>query len=378
VIKLIAELEDILANPRKVLHLIQQDLTRLKEKYGDPRRTRIIPDVTGEVSDEDLIPDVRVMITLTDRGYIKRQLPDVYRTQRRGGRGIKGMLTREQDIVRHLLTCNSLDNLLFFTDRGKVYQLKAHEVPDSSRTAKGLPLVNLVSLEPGEQVTSMLAVREFDAEYLVMATVRGKIKRTQLREYSQVRSNGLIAIGLEEGDVLGWVRVSHGHEDILLTTARGQTLRFEQSEVRPMGRPATGVIGINLAEGDRVVSMDLAEEGADLLVVTARGIGKRTALSEYPVKGRATGGVISIRLRNEDEVAAAAVVHDHSLLTFITTSGMVMRISASEVSQLGRATQGVTLVNVATGDRVAALSVEDPEENGNGNDKPPTLIDPLS
>jgi DNA gyrase subunit A len=288
------------------------------------------------------------------------------------------MLTREQDIVRHLLTCNSLDNLLFFTDRGKVYQLKAHEVPDSSRTAKGLPLVNLVSLEPGEQVTSMLAVREFDAEYLVMATVRGKIKRTQLREYSQVRSNGLIAIGLEEGDVLGWVRVSHGHEDILLTTARGQTLRFEQSEVRPMGRPATGVIGINLAEGDRVVSMDLAEEGADLLVVTARGIGKRTALSEYPVKGRATGGVISIRLRNEDEVAAAAVVHDHSLLTFITTSGMVMRISASEVSQLGRATQGVTLVNVATGDRVAALSVEDPEENGNGNDKPPTLIDPLS
>ncbi|MCS6889335.1 MAG: DNA gyrase subunit A [Chloroflexus sp.] len=378
VIKLIAELEDILANPRKVLHLIKEDLTRLKEKYGDPRRTRIIPDVTGEVSDEDLIPDVRVMITLTDRGYIKRQLPDAYRTQRRGGRGIKGMLTREQDIVRHLLTCNSLDNLLFFTDRGKVYQIKAHEVPDSSRTAKGLPLVNLVSLEPGEQVTSMLAVREFDAEYLVMATVRGKIKRTQLREYSQVRANGLIAIGLEEGDVLGWVRVSHGHEDILLTTARGQTLRFEQSEVRPMGRPATGVIGINLADGDRVVAMDLAEEGADLLVVTARGIGKRTALSEYPVKGRATGGVITIKLRNEsDEVAAAAVVHEHSLLTFITTSGMVMRTSASEISRLGRATQGVTVVNVASGDRVAALSVEDPDENGNGNGATPTLIDPM-
>jgi DNA gyrase subunit A len=374
VIKLIAELEDILANPRKVLHLIQTDLREIKEKYGDARRTRIVPDVTGEVSDEDLIPDIRVLISLTSRGYIKRQNADTYRTQRRGGRGIKGMITREQDIVRHLLTCGSLDNLLFFTDRGKVYQLKAHEVPDSSRTAKGLPLVNLISLEPGEQVTSMLAVPEFDGEYLVMATQRGKIKRTVLREYSQVRSNGLIAIGLEEGDVLGWVRVSHGNEDILLTTARGQTIRFEQSEVRPMGRPATGVNGINLAANDRVVSMQLAEEGADLLVVTAKGFGKRTSIAEYPTKGRATGGVITIKLRSaSDEVAAAAIVRDTSLLTFITSAGVVMRTSADEVSQLGRLTQGVTCVNLNAGDRVGALSVEEPEE---GEGDSPTFISP--
>ncbi len=373
VIKLIAELEDILANPKKVLHLIKEDMRYLKEKYGDERRTRIVPDVTGEVSDEDLIPDVRVLITITDRGYVKRQAADSYRTQRRGGRGVKGMVTREQDIVRHLLICSSLDNLLFFTDKGKVYQLKAHEVPDSSRTAKGLPLVNLISLEPGEQVTSMLAVPDFNGEYLVMATRRGKIKRTHLREYSQVRSNGLIAIGLEEGDTLGWVQVSHGDEDILLTTAQGQTARFRQSEVRPMGRPATGVNGISLADNDHVISMQLTRPDHDLLVVTARGIGKRTSLDEYPTKGRATGGVITMRLRQGDEIADAAIVTDRSLLTFVTAGGVVMRTTAEDVPRLGRATQGVIVVNLASGDRLTALSVEELDEQEN---EPPTIVSP--
>ena len=362
VIKLIAALEEILANPRKVLHLIQADLRMLKEKYGDERRTRIIPDATGEVSDEDLIPDVRTLITLTDRGYIKRQSADVYRTQRRGGRGIKGMVTREQDIVRHLLNCSSLDNLLFFTDRGKVYQLKVHEVPDSSRTAKGLPLVNLIALEPGEQVTSVLAVPDFNGEYLVMATHRGKIKRTQLQEYSQVRSNGLIAIGLEEGDVLGWVQVSNGKEDVLMTTVRGQTVRFRQSEVRPMGRPATGVNGIDLAPDDRVIGMHLAKADHDLLVVTTRGMGKRTNLEEYATKGRATQGVITMRLREGDQIAGAAIVTDRSLLTLITASGVVMRTTADGVSKLGRATQGVIVLNLGAKDRLAALSVEETED----------------
>lgn len=364
VIRLIAELEDILANPRKVLHLIQQDMLRLKEQYGDERRTRIIPDVDGEVSDEDLIPDIRVLITLTDRGSIKRQAGDVYRTQRRGGRGVRGVVTREQDVVRHILACSSMDNLLFFTDRGKVYQLKAHEVPDASRTAKGLALVNLISLEPEEQVTSMLAVHDFeDGEYLVMATRRGKIKRTLLREYSQVRSNGLIAIGLEEGDVLGWVAMSHGHEDIFLTTASGRTVRFRQEEVRPMGRPATGVNGVTLNNGDRVVGMSLLRESADLLVVTEKGVGKRTALEEYPTKSRATSGVITIKLRlPNDKVAAALVVKDSSLLTFITASGIVMRTTADGISRFGRLTQGVTIVKMDKGDCVAGVSHEDLDE----------------
>ena len=371
VIKLIAELEDILANPRRVTSIIQQDLRRIKEKYGDERRTRIIPDATGEVSDEDLIPDIRVLITLTDRGYIKRQAADVYRTQRRGGRGIKSMITREQDLVRHLLTCGSLDNLLFFTDKGKVYQLKAHEVPDSSRTAKGLPLVNLISLDPGEQVTSMLAVPDYNGEYLVMATQRGKIKRTKLEEYSQVRSNGLIAIGLEEGDVLGWVNVSNGHEDVLMTTVQGQTIRFKQDDVRPMGRPATGVNGVNLTDGDLVIGMHLVTPGDDLLIVTARGFGKRTRLEEYPTKGRATGGVITIKLRPDDSVAGAAIVNERHLITVVTAAGIMMRTSANEISQLGRLTQGVTIVNPNSGDRVAALSVEEPEEDSGES---PTII----
>ena len=370
-VKLIAELEGILATPRRVLDLIQADLTHLREKFGDERRTRIVPDVSGEVSDEDLIPDIRVLISFTDRGYIKRQNADTYRTQRRGGRGIKGMVTREQDIVRHLLTCGSLDNLLFFTDKGKVYQLKAHEVPDSSRTAKGLPLVNLISLEPGEQVTSMLAVQNFDGEFLVMATHKGKIKRTQLREYSQVRSNGLIAIGLEDGDKLGWVQVSTGKEDVVMTTVRGQTARFKQSEVRPMGRPATGVNGINLDDDDRVISMQLVLADHDLFVVTTKGIGKRTKLEDYPTKGRATGGMITMKLRPGDQIAGAAIVNERSVLTFISTGGMMMRTPADDVAQLGRITQGVIVVNLGARDGVAALSVEEPEEI---EDDPTTII----
>jgi DNA gyrase subunit A len=364
VIKLIAELEDILANPRRVLHMISEDLKYLRDKYGDERRTRIIPDADGEVSDEDLIPDVKVLVTLTERGYVKRINADTYKTQRRGGRGIKGMVTREQDVVRHILTCMTMDDLLFFTDRGKVYQLKAHEVTDAGRTAKGLPLVNLISLEPGEQVTSILSVPDFDdAEYLVMATDRGKIKRTLLKEYSQVRSNGLIAIGLEENDLLGWVAMSHGQEDILMTTMRGQTIRFHQEEVRPMGRPASGVIGINLDKNDRVVSMDLVQNDAALLVVTANGVGKRTALDEYPTKGRATGGVITIKLRPKDEVAVARVVTDQTLLTLISEGGTVMRTRADEISLLGRLTQGVNVVSFGPGTRVGALASEVPDED---------------
>ncbi len=359
IIKLIAELEDILGNPNRILDIIKEDLERLKTEYGDKRQTIIIPNVNGEVSDEDLIPDVQVLITLTNRGYIKRQITDTYRTQRRGGRGIRGMQTREKDVVSHILACRTMDSLLFFTNRGKVYHLKAHELPEASRTAKGLPLVNLVSLEPGELVTSVLSVPDFeDGEYLVMATVNGKIKRTLLKEYSQVRSNGLIAIGLDEDDELGWVRMSQGDEDILMTTAFGQTIRFKQSNVRPMGRPASGVNGINLHAKDRVVSMRLTQEGADLLVVTARGIGKRTALSEYPTKGRATGGVITIKLREGDEIAAAHVIGDKSLLTFVTTSGIVNRQLADGIPRMGRLTQGVIVVNLHEGDRVAGMACE--------------------
>ncbi|HYF61858.1 MAG TPA: DNA gyrase subunit A, partial [Herpetosiphonaceae bacterium] len=359
VIKLIAELEDILANPRRVLQMIKTDLAELKAKYGDARRTRIIAGATGDISTEDLIPDMPVLVTVTDRGYIKKVPADTYRVQHRGGRGIKGMTTKEDDVVNHILLCNTLNDLLFFTNRGKVYQLKAHEVPDASRTAKGLPLVNLIALGPGEFVTSLIAVPDFDeAEYLVMATVKGRIKRTILNEYSSVRSNGLIAIGLEEGDELRWVRMSHGDEDILMTTRLGQTIRFAQDDVRPMGRPASGVIGIRMEDKDEVVGMDLTSKNAQLLIVTANGMGKRTALDEYPRKGRGGQGVITIRLKPKDVIAAAHVNQDDDTVTIITRNGVVMRTRAANISQYGRATQGVTVINLDNKDSVAAVSCE--------------------
>jgi DNA gyrase subunit A len=364
VIKLIAQLEDILANPRRVLALIKDDMAYLKEKYNDVRRTRILAEATGDISAEDLIPDLQVLVTLTERGYIKRVNADTYRPQHRGGKGIKGMTTREQDIVQHMVTCNTMDDLLFFTDRGKVYQLKTHEVPDAGRTAKGLPLVNLISLEPNEQVTSVLPVPNFeDGEYLLMATVNGKIKRTILNEYSSVRSNGLIAIGLEAGDELRWVRMSKGDEDVLLTTRSGQTIRFRQAQVRPMGRPASGVTGIDLRNKDQVVGMDLVREGASLLVVTKRGQGKRTELDEYPAKGRATGGVITMKLRPGDSIAVAQVIDASDTLTFITRQGIVIKLAANSISCLGRSTQGVRVINLNASDEVAAMSIEPFQED---------------
>ncbi len=364
VTKLIGELEAILESKQRVMGIIKQDMIYLKEKYGSVRRTRIAAEATGDISAEDLIPDIQVLVTVTDRGYIKRLPADTYRPQLRGGKGIKGMSTRDTDVVEHMVTCRSLDDLLFFTDRGKVYQLKAHEVPDASRTAKGLPLVNLISLEPGEQITSILNVPDFaQGEFLVMATVKGKIKRTILSEYSSVRSNGLIAIGLEPGDELRWVRASKGDEDILLTSCMGQTIRFEQSEVRAMGRPASGVQGMNIREDDRLVSMDLVEDDSALLVVTTHGFGKRTALNDYPVKGRAGMGVITIKLRERDQIAAAQVVKPTDVLTLISKQGIVLKTHISSISQLGRLTQGVTIMHLGPKDAVATFSVEPPQDD---------------
>jgi DNA gyrase subunit A len=261
-----------------------------------------------------------------------------------------------------------MDDLLFFTDRGKVYQLKAHEVPDAGRTAKGLPLVNLISLEPGEQIRAILNIRNYDGEFLVMATTRGKIKRTVLSEYASVRSNGLIAIGLEDGDELRWVRMSKGTEDILMTSRGGQTIRFRQSEVRSMGRPASGVQGMRVDDDDSVISMDLVTPDAELLVVTNRGFGKRTPLHDYPVKGRAGGGVITIKLREDDKVAVAQVVQPLDSLTLISKQGIVMKTAANGISSLGRLTQGVTVMRFNSGDVVSALSVEPPQgEQSNPN-----------
>jgi len=375
--KTIAELEEILGNESKLLSLIKADMKYLEEKYGDARRTQIVYGVNGEVNDEDLIPDAKLLITLSDRGYIKSQSPDIFRTQRRGGRGIRGAATREEDVMSHILTCNTMHDLLFFTNRGRVYRLKAHEVPDASRTAKGLPLVNLIDLQPQESVTSVLSVADYDsAKYLLMATRRGKIKRSLLEYYNKVRSTGVTAIGLDEGDELGWVTTTMGDEDVVLTTSLGKTIRFEQSQVRSMGRPASGVRGINLRPEDEVISMDTISASqaktAQLITISRHGKGKRTPAALYPRKGRGTQGVISMILGADDSIALARVIDFEMLLTFITSNGIVLKTQAGEIRLCGRSAQGVKVLSLDENDTVVAMAADDPEDE---NQKQKRILD---
>ncbi|MGN6813910.1 MAG: DNA gyrase subunit A [Thermomicrobiales bacterium] len=366
--KQIAALEALLASPEKVLAVIKDDLAQLKEKYGDERRT-VIRDGDGELSDEDLIPEVNVLLTLTNRGYVKRLPDDTYRTQHRGGRGVSGLTMREEDDVQHILTCNTMDSLLFFTNQGRCYSLKAHEVPEASRTAKGTAIINLLSLQPDEFVTTPMAVKDFSgARYLVLATRHGKIKRTPLSQFAQVRSNGLIALGIEDGDELAWVRMSKGNQDIIVVTAQGKSIRFSETDVRSMGRQAAGVAAIRLAAKDIVVGMDVVEAGHDLVFVSANGFGKRTAIEEYPRQGRGGSGVIAMRVTDKTgPLVGARMVRGEDNLMMITSKGIVIRIQGEQISRIGRATQGVTLMRVNKNERVVSIALVDSTQNGDSN-----------
>jgi DNA gyrase subunit A len=359
--KLIAELEDLLAHPKKLLSLIREDLQDVSEKYGDERRTRIAPEASGDLSDEDLVADESILISITERGYIKRVSAKTYRAQRRGGRGIKGHTTRDEDEVLMMLPARTLDTVLFFSDKGKVYSEKAYQIPDAGRTARGMPIVNILTLNHNETITAAVPVPDFDAaEYCTMVTYKGKIKRVVLSEFSSVRPSGLIAMGLAEDDKLGWVRPTSGGGEVVIITEQGQALRFLEDEVRPMGRPATGVQGIKLRKGDQVVGMEVIEPGGDLLVVTVFGYGKRTSLDEYPSKGRATMGVLTLDKNSIPEIgkiAAARVVQaKEDLVTLISAHGIVMRTNAETIAQFGRATRGVRVMDLKEGDSVAALA----------------------
>ncbi len=360
-IKQIAYFEDLLANPRKILHLIKEDLEALKEEYGDARRTIISPDVEGDLREEDLVPDEDVLISLTERGYIKRVLAGTYSRQRRGGLGITGAGTREADVVQHLLLANTLDSLLFFTDKGKVYHERAYQVPDVGRRAKGLPLINLIALERRESVTAVIAVPSFEQKgYLVMATRNGRIKRTSLDEFGSVRPSGLIAINLDDGDELRWVKMTDGKQEVVLVTARGHAIRFSEDDVRPMGRTAAGVMAVKLARGDRVTAMDVGRRDADLLVVTEKGFGKRTRLKEYPLQSRYGKGVQTIDTKRLDEVGRivdARVVDPRDEVTLISAKGMVLRTPVQNISRLGRPTRGVRVMRLKKGDSVASIAV---------------------
>ena len=363
VIQLIAELEDILANPSRVLTIIKDELTELKRKYAGERRTRVVDDSSRELTDEDLIADEDVVVTISRRGYIKRQPVATYRRQGRGGKGIIGHVTREEDAVDSLLVANTHDWGLFFTNRGRVFSAKVHSVPDASRQAKGIPIINLpgVQVEAGEVPTATLVVPDFKAgRYLVMATRRGVIKKTPLEQFEKVRSSGIRAITLADDDELAWVDVAAGHDDVIIATALGKLARFVETEVRAMGRDAAGVIGIRLARaGDEVVSMSVVQPERDLLVLTETGYGKRVALSEFRRKHRGGQGVMLIPLEGRKTGRVAAVQQvteaDEELL-LISAGGQVVRTQTNTINRYSSGARGVITMRLNEGDRVVGIA----------------------
>jgi DNA gyrase subunit A len=364
----IAHLEDLLANPRKMLGLIKDDLGMLQEKFGDERRTHITADQAEELSIEDLVADEEVLIALTQRGYIKRVASKAYRAQKRGGRGVTGMQTREEDVVDTIFATRTLHHILFFSDKGKVYHVRAYEVPEADRAARGVPLVNLINLAENEKITAALAVREFTPNsFCTMCTVNGRMKRVNMTEFEAVRPSGIIAISLEQGDMLGWVHATNGSQDVIIVSAHGRALRFRESKARSMGRTAGGVSAMRLKDGDYVASMDVVVPRGQLLVVTERGYGKRTPLEQYPVKGRNTGGVRSIADRYEETgpIVAARVVMSEDEITLITAGGIALRTAVENVRVAGRSTLGVRVISLDDGDRLASLArlEANPEEN---------------
>lgn len=353
-------LEGLLANPKKILALIKDELGELAEKYGDDRRTKISAEAKEDIHDEDLVPDESVLISLTERGYVKRVAASAFRQQSRGGRGVKGHTTKEEDEVVMLIPARSLDTMLFFTDKGKVYSEKVYQIPDLDRATKGIPLVNILALGPNEKVTAAMSIREFSPkQFCMMMTARGRIKRVSMEEFESVRPSGLIAVNLDEGDTLGWARLTSGKDEIIIVTENGQALRFGEDKVRAMGRQAAGVQGIKLKKDDVVTSMDVVEKDAALLVVTTGGFGKQTPLKEYSPKGRATNGISTIdqkALKEIGKIAAARVIQKDDDLTIMTANGVAIRLKVKDVKQSGRATKGVHLIKPQEGDSVASIA----------------------
>lgn len=354
----IAELRALLADPAKILAVIRRELLELKEQYGDRRRTQI-QDVSGELSDEDLVPKVDVLVTLTARGYIKRSTNGHYRVQHRGGRGVNGMTVRDEDYIQHVVLASTHDSLLFFSNRGRVFQLPAYEIPDAGRTARGLPIVNFLNLQSGEEVTTLLPVRDFGAAtFLFFCTRQGRVKRVRLDEFSNVRASGLIAMTLDAGDELVWVRPTSGSNEVILVTAHGQAIRFPEDEVRPVGRQAGGVIGIRLDDNDYVVAAEVVSPNADLLIVSRHGYGKRTALEEFRVQGRGGSGVIAMKVTaRTGHVAAATVAREDDTAVLVSRRGRLIVIPVRQIPRLGRSTQGVALMRLQDNDEIASIAV---------------------
>ncbi|AST93939.1 DNA gyrase subunit A [Sutcliffiella cohnii] len=363
-IKLIEELKAILADEEKVLEIIREELLEIKERFDDDRRTEILVGGFENIEDEDLIPRQNVVITLTHNGYVKRLPLSTYRSQRRGGRGIQGMGTNEDDFVEHLLTTSTHDTLLFFTNKGKVYRAKGYEIPEFSRTAKGIPIINLLEVEKGEWVNAIIPVEDFvDDWYLFFTTKHGISKRSPLSQFANIRNNGLIALGLRDNDELISVKMTDGTKEMIIGTKKGMLIRFHETDVRSMGRTATGVKGITLDADDEVVGMELLEEGLEVLVVTKNGYGKRTAAEEYRIQSRGGKGIKTCNItdKNGELVSVKTVTSDEDLM-LITASGVLIRMSVDGISKMGRNTQGVKLIKLAENEYVTTVARVDKEE----------------
>ena len=364
---LIAKLKEILANEGKIIAIIHEELTEVKERFNDARRTEIIAGGANMIEDEDLIPRENSVLTLTHNGYIKRLPANTYRSQRRGGRGVQGMGTNEDDFVEHLMYASTHDTILFFTSKGKTFKAKGYEIPEFGRTAKGLPIVNLLNVDKDEKVTAMIRVPSYEEDaYFIFTTKTGVTKRTSLSHFANIRTNGLIAISLREDDELISVRLTDGTKEIIIGTHQGMLVRFKEQDIRAMGRNAAGVRGIRLRDDDYVVGMEILEEGQEILVVTEKGYGKRTSEEEYRLQTRGGVGIKTCQItdKNGPVVAVKAVTGEEDIM-LITINGMLIRMDVNDISQIGRSTQGVRLIRLADEEFVATVAKvekEDPSE----------------
>ena len=367
----VAYLRGLLADRNLILGLIKDDLAELKEKYGEERRTRIAPELEPGLDVEDMIQDEDVLVSITQRGYIKRTPLDAYRIQQRGGKGLIGMGTRDEDELEHLFAAGTLNSILYFSDRGKVYAEKAYHIPEYDRTAKGTSMMNLLPLMPGEKITAALPVRDFDeGEYLTMVTRKGRIKRVEVRSFRNVRPSGLIAISLDDDDELGWVKMTRGKEDLIIVSANGQAIRFAEEDVRPMGRAAAGVMAMRLDKGDGITAVDVVVPDQDLLLITGSGFGKRTALSEFRCQSRYGKGVRAMILSPlTGRIIGARVVSRDDEVTCISSNGIILRTPVKSISRQGRYSRGVRIMDLRDGDQVASVTVlrEGQFTRNNGN-----------
>jgi DNA gyrase subunit A len=377
--KLIGELEAILADEKKILKIVKDEMLELKKRYGDERRTRVVPQELGKMSDEDLVPDEQVVVTLTSANYIKRSPVGEYKRQGRGGKGRRGMTTREEDVIDHVVYAGTHDFLLFFTNKGRVFRLKTYEVPAASMSAKGVAIVNLLQLQPEEVVSAVINVtKHTNGGNLFMCTTRGVVKKTPFEQYQNVRSSGLISINLDDGDELRWIRMTNGDNEVVISTSQGQAIRFHERDVRPMGRVSRGVRGIRLRAGDNVIGMDIVEENSSIFVISQSGYGKRTKVAQFAPHARGGVGIRSaiVNTKTGKLIGVKTLSDDESQEVIIVSSqGQTIRLGLKNIPLLGRATQGVRIMRLNDGDEVVSLAlvdaaIEDEEDEPEQIEKP--------